>query len=742
MDTIHSRYSSALWYLIPLIVLSSIWVPEISHYYVPGARIADEVILQSRVAPTDSLLRELEEMRLLGSVGFKSDREVVAAAELLLAGELKLPNEDPWKFTLPFRATDLDAAPGPSARLRISGLLVPAILLDAHELTGREEFFVLAREVITGFAKHERAAWLPEEFLWNDHAIAARIPLLLKFWRLYRTRPDFDPDIARAVFELLARSGQLLAKPSNYTFATNHGLIQNLGLLHLCIAFPAIPGARSWCNTALDRINEQMRYFVNGEGVVLEHSAGYHALGMELLGMSLRLLTLLDRPIPADWADKYWKARAYYGNLRRPDGTLPMYGDTGSDVSVPLATAPDGKGRTGARQRVRHWRPDKSFNLFPIAGHAIWWKGLEKWPDPHDLAQTVATWANFPGHGHKLADEMSVVLWSGGQLWVTNSGYWPYGLWGKEQAVGWEGANAPHLSGESTNSERTAELLSYGNNERVAVLDLRRNGPDGYAARRQIIQLGSELWLVLDKIQDRIQRKSVTLWTVDPSLATVQEPSANAFRLKSRANGLTMSVHFLASEGSEVQTFKGSRQPFAGWVAIEGTPTPATAFRIEQPSGNSWALALWVPEKRGSAALSAPPEMLEWTNGDRWKLSIPLRRGNVILQRLDDQVFVKNGPGRQTAVRLPLVAAPDISAERAAIKSAFEAVSSQSTEHRDLNRYRLKISYLVLAILAIQEAVLFLLRNAMRRYRFVLRLALGCAWFTMGAWIAFVYLEH
>jgi hypothetical protein len=178
-------------------------------------------------------------------------------------------------------------------------------------------------------------------------------------------------------------------------------------------------------------------------------------------------------------------------------------------------------------------------------------------------------------------------------------------------------------------------------------------------------------------------------------------------------------------------------------VVIDETPTPATAFRIEQPSGNSWALALWVPEKRGSAgALSAPPEMLEWTSADRWKLRIPLRRGNVVLQRIDGEVLVQEGDAGRHNVSVKLAGAPDVSAQRAVIKSAFEAVETHfKKKYRDLYRYRLKISYLLLAILAIQEAVCFLLRNVMRKYRLALRVALSSVWLIMGAWIIFVYLE-
>jgi hypothetical protein len=730
---------NVFWYLLPLLVFSSIWIPELARYYVPGVRISDDVVAHSRANPSDAVLREIEDMRLGDWAGFANDGELIAAAEHLLNGELRLPGSAPWKFTVPFAARDLDLAPLP---LQFASLAVPALLLDAYERTGRSEFFVTAQQSIVAFAQYETGAWLPTGFLWDDHATAARIPVLIKFWRLYRTRPDFDPQVARTVLKLLARSGQLLAKPSLYTFRTNHGVMQNLALLYLCISFRQLPGADHGCASAIDRISQQMRYFVNGEGVVLEHSAGYHAFGMELLGMILRCMTLLDRPIPSDWAEKYRKARAYYADLRRPDGTLPMYGDTPSSISAPLVTLVDGTGRATALQRVPDWRPPSPFSLFPVAGHAIWWRGLEKWPDSRQLMQTVATWANFPGHGHKLADEMSVIWWSSGQTWLTNSGYWPYGLWGREHAEGWEGSNAPHLFGEPADSARQTELLAFAQNDEVTVLDLRRRGPASYVARREFVQIGSEVLLVLDHVQDRKPGRSITLWTVDPAIAVTPEASGNAYRLVSGASGLMMSAFFLASAGTEMKTFKGSRDPFAGWVVVGSKPTPSTAFRIDQPSGSSWAASVWVAEKRGASARSPAPEMLEWRSGDRWTVSLPWHRGNAIVQRIDSEILLQRSTGAHDTLRIKLVEAPDLTAQRAFLKSAFGAVESQfGKRYRDLHRYRLKITYVLLAVLALQESAFFLLRSAIRRHWFALRTAANCGWLIMGAWVLFVYLQ-
>jgi len=75
------------------------------------------------------------------------------------------------------------------------------------------------------------------------------------------------------------------------------------------------------------------------------------------------------------------------------------------------------------------------------------------------------------------------------------------------------------------------------------------------------------------------------------------------------------------------------------------------------------------------------------------------------------------------------------------IKSAFEAVEIHSQNHRDLYRYRLKITYLLLAILTIQEVAWYFVGKAMQRFRFALRVALSSAWLIIGAWTVFVYLE-
>ena len=226
--------------------------------------------------------------------------------------------------------------------------------------------------------------------------------------------------------------------------------MQNLGLWHGALAFPSLPGTREYQRLAKSRLDDQMRFYVSDEGVVLEHSADYQSFGLMLLGRAFRYLALGHEVAPSQWVEKYRKAQAFYATLRRPDGTLPMFGDTDSDDDAvgALVTEFDANGSVGPLNWRTDWKPANAETIYPVSGYAIWWDGLKSWPDPRNLSETVLCWSNFAGHGHKHADEMSLLFWAKSQNWWSNVGYWPYDTPGRDETVSWAGSNAPHLLGE------------------------------------------------------------------------------------------------------------------------------------------------------------------------------------------------------------------------------------------------------------------------------------------------------
>jgi hypothetical protein len=197
----------------------------------------------------------------------------------------------------------LDHVP-PACELPLAGFYVPDVLLRAYEASGRQDFLTSAQAFISATAQYEQSAWLPRGQFWNEHALAARVSVLANFWRLYRHSPQYQPGIAREVMQLAAHAEGLLASPSQFTFATNHGIMQNLALWHASLAFPSLPRSQEYQWLATARIKEQMKFYVSEEGVVLEHSAGYQLFGLRLLGWGFRYLDLMHQIAPEEWIEK------------------------------------------------------------------------------------------------------------------------------------------------------------------------------------------------------------------------------------------------------------------------------------------------------------------------------------------------------------------------------------------------------------------------------------------------------
>jgi heparinase II/III-like protein len=728
-----------IWWAVPAGVVLLVWAPEINHYRVSGVRITDEMLGSARQSPPDSVLRELDGFRLL-DVRWSDKDQVVRAGERLLRGVVEVPGYPPTRIGMPFDARDLDS---PRWQLLLPGLIVPRILLDAYNATGRNEFLGQAQAVILALGKYERRTWLPRGLLWNDHAVANRMNVLAEFWRVYRGHPSYRPEIGKAILEQAARNGQLLAKPEHFTVATNHGVMQNLALLHLSLAFPTIPEAARYKRLALDRLRDQMRFYIDDEGVVLEHSAGYHEWGLYSLGMACRYLTLLQEPIPEDWILKYKGARRFLAVLRRPDGSLPMFGDT-PDSREELgrsAIGPNAHGGCAPAPDSLSGVPEQSFTLYPTAGYAIWWDGLRGRPNQKNLSQTVAVWSHFPGHGHEHAHEMSVLLWAGGQTWWSNVGYWPYWHAGRLEAESWGGASAPHLASEGSASVRSTSLLSYGRSDRVIAIDLERKGPGQYVARRQVVHVKPRAWLIVDHVFGEDTGKTTTIWTAPPDVRLKQGTAPGSYVSETARSSSILRTFVVGSPGTSVKEFKGSLVPFAGWNVTSSIPTAAPAVVVEQPAKDSWTVVTWLLDDNpvDSRARFSEPRVSYWNGPRDWKTKVPLPSETLEVTRANDQIVVSDLPKRVAVETLPLVPAPDVSRDVTRIRDSFVAAAKKYPAYRNLHDRRVKVSWLLLIIFVSQETFFLAVGRWRPSYYGRLRLLNVLGWVGVGLWLVLYF---
>ncbi|MGH8069438.1 MAG: heparinase II/III family protein [Candidatus Entotheonellia bacterium] len=722
---------------MPALTLFSIWMPIIAHYYVPSVTITKETLNEARRSPPDQLLDMLQDFYFFTPTR-TNEPQLIDRARKLLKGEMESLGYPGEKIGMPFDANEFNRLPG-SQQLLLAKFAVPRILLAAYQVSGNEEFIGMARDVILGWVLYERRAWLPRGFLWHDTAVAERILVLAEFWRLYRHHPAFDPDVAKIILGLAARSSQFLAKPKHYTFSSNHGIIQNLALWHFCVAFPTLPNVEHYKQLAFDRMRDQMALYLNDEGVVLEHSAGYQKYGLQFIGMALRYVSLLNLPIPEDWIQKYERAKNFYAHLRRPDSSLPVFGDTpgGLNPHGPPIVTTDVDGRAEGWQYESDWRPRQANSLYPVAGYSIWWSGLAFWPRAERLAQTVVAWSHFPGHAHKHADEMSVLLWAGGQTWWTNVGYWPYGP-GRSEATSWDGSSAPHLLSEDARSARKTSLRSFGWSDHLAMLDLERNGPQRARIRRQLVHLKPDLWLVVDHVFG--DGKARTVWTTSHSVSLREGEVAGSYQLRAKDISSSLTAFVLGSEDTQVKTLRGSLRPFAGWEVVGSEPQPASALVIEQPAHDSWSVVVWswddgvTPPRQ----LERQPYMAAWKDAEHWKIALPIKPGLLEIQRENDKLSARESSDVGSDIALEITRAQDVTQGIGQVHNSYAMARDKYPRFRANFASRLKITKLLIVLFLLQEIVFFVYRKAVVKGYLVIRLCNVIGWVAISLWLNMV----
>lgn len=738
-----SAIGALAFLVLPLLVLVSVWLPLITHYRAPEVAVTPPMVEAARVVPDDGVLEELRTFYLL-PIADRSPAFEVSAAEGILRGRLDLPNLPAGQLDVPPAPEDLGRLP---ARLQLSyaGFIVPDLLLAAYVDTGREAFFTAAEAFIESWDRYERQSWGPEGLLWNDHAIAARVRVLAEFWRLYRARPDYDPEVGRSVLAQAARYGYFLSSPEQFIFATNHGFMQNLGLLVLSLSFPTLPDRARYHELALERLGGQLAFLIDESGVVRENSAGYQAFDLGLLGMIYRSMTLLGDPIPEAWAQQYAAGLRVLADLRRPDGTLPAVGDTdGASLGdFPPTTAIDAAGRAAPLGPYAPQRPDAPETLAVAAGYWIEWDGLEGWPDGSDLGQTVMTWTSPPGPGHKHADELSLEVWSDGVGWLTGVGYWPYDAEGRLQAESWAGANAPHLTGEASTSERETWLLAHGRNDRIVALDVERVGPGTYRVRRQVVHVAADLWIVLD-VSSGGSAASQSVWTLSPDVELLPTEATGSFLLRAGPAAASARLDYVGSPSTTFTTFRGSLAPFAGWQVVDGTPRAAPAVVVEQPAGSAWLVTVLARTDDSAAAdpVAGRPTDARVTSAEDWALTLPTGNGALAIRRMGATITVarQDASGRDEAT-VGLAPGPDVRSELTRLRSAFDSMASAYPQFQPLTSRRTIVTIVIVVLALGQEVVLWIVRRRRPGLNLPLRALATIGWVAVAAWLSLVFLR-
>jgi hypothetical protein len=703
-----------MWVLIirwavPFLIGFSIWWPEYSRFSIDHATPSDVVVSRLIANPAIDKLTENASIEYSVTLDIPySDRSDVA--EKLLYGSLDLPNASPIPLRLQGWPNDL-AVGGPTFQLGLASFSVENFLLKEFESTSEKKYYILARDRILSLARWESQQREPLYFLWNDHAVAARISTLIRLWKTLRNDPETTSAQRTELIKFVSRSGELLSKNNLFTVRTNHGVMQNLALLQISAAFPDLPKSQQWRALAIERLELQLKFYISDEGVVLEHSPGYHLFGNQLMGFAVQLARLNGINAPQSWLDKYKSSTYFSQKIIRPDGSIPLVGDTaGGQKYEPLLDM---------RQNLF-----ESAHIYPLSGYGVWWSEIPV------VSQIFIAWANHLPLGHKHADDPSVHFWSRNVDWITAVGYWPYGSNGGDLANGWAGSNAPHLFAEDEKIKRLPRLLGSGASDGIRVIDIENNRPYGVGVRRQIVQISAENFLVLDAVKSA-KSPIETFWTLDPRL-TLDAINDQQFISSADKDGYSLRIDIAKNGDQALSTalYRGSRIPFAGWVVVGSQPTPAASLRVEQNSGDSFTATLFTVDKEHTSGFL---KIIKNTSFDNWSIQLPDSR---VVQRNGNLVKVD---GASDAVEVNLVAPESTTNREHLLKKSIQQAIDAYPLWRDLHVYQVKVYMVTFGLWLLIEVVMFFLWWCKRIKKWMNPLIFS-GWFAFFIFINFYYL--
>jgi uncharacterized heparinase superfamily protein len=208
----------------------------------------------------------------------------------------------------------------------------------AYELTKEEEF---AAEF---FAQVE--SWREQNPVglganWScAMEVALRAMNLLAAFSLFRASANLSEERLRTLLTMFDQHGAHIRRNLEFSHVatSNHYLADVVGLLLLAIMVPELSAAKEWRTWALAEIVREMDKQILPDGVDYEASTGYHCFVLELFHYSFILCRANDIPI----AEKYWhklqKMLVYLRAILRPDGMMPLIGDTDGGQTLPIVS--------------------------------------------------------------------------------------------------------------------------------------------------------------------------------------------------------------------------------------------------------------------------------------------------------------------------------------------------------------------------------------------------------------------
>lgn len=197
------------------------------------------------------------------------------------------------------------------------------VLLFAYEAGDRRALLQARRIMVDWVKRNPLGGAETPPLAWQNLVAGDRTSFLGFVTRASACEAMLPDRPAKILLDSMLGHGEYLSTGGGY-FESNHGLFTDLGLYLLATRYMSFHAqAQGWAQLAVERFPQTLAGRTSGEGVWLEHSAGYQFLAIRL---AERYLSFRGSDPAVEAAIARLEATAPW--FVAPDGKTPLIGDT------------------------------------------------------------------------------------------------------------------------------------------------------------------------------------------------------------------------------------------------------------------------------------------------------------------------------------------------------------------------------------------------------------------------------
>lgn len=291
-----------------------------------------------------------------------------------------------------------------SKKLWINSLVTPHACLA--ESKGDDKYFNKSVDLIKAYLSQYDVGKGLFDIAWKDeHAVSNRLFVLCAF--IHHLVDEEDTSLSQ--LDLLyhaERHAQWLSYDEHYV-KNNHGVMMDLSLAQYSVLIRDIDPkqADAYLQIALKRLGMMLDDTFDSKGCCTENSPTYHFVNYSLF---LSIFSFLEKYAKgfdlSGWEETLEKAKTVGALLLRPDGTVPLIGDSESRPSTFFPNV----------------EPElsKGVGYYPEAGLLVL--------SDDNIHFTFR--AGGSKYSHRHIDDLSITLWAHGKDFIVDSGLYNYDI--------------------------------------------------------------------------------------------------------------------------------------------------------------------------------------------------------------------------------------------------------------------------------------------------------------------------